>query len=127
MFSKEKLSKIIAEKGITQIQLAEDSGVTQPAISSYLSGDREPTLRSIAKMADALGVGLSEICVETGQEYVIKGIIRVFDSVLEAGDEAELERAIEKYKTITEGYSKVWEKAIPAPERWVDDDGEDTF
>lgn len=43
-------------RGLTQTELAEMVGVTQPAINRYESGDRDPEPEILAKLADALGV-----------------------------------------------------------------------
>ncbi|OIN80243.1 XRE family transcriptional regulator [Mycobacterium malmoense] len=43
-------------RGITQIELAEMVGVTQPAINRYESGDRDPDKNTLTKLAAVLGV-----------------------------------------------------------------------
>lgn len=43
-------------RGLTQIELAELVGLTQPAINRYESGDRDPDQHIVAKLAEILGV-----------------------------------------------------------------------
>ena len=51
-----RLELILAEKGITQEQLAERLGVTQPTVSAILSGQHKPQPRTLSKLSEALGV-----------------------------------------------------------------------
>ncbi len=44
---------------MTQAELAAASGTSQPAIASYESGRKSPTLRTLARIAGALGLELS--------------------------------------------------------------------
>lgn len=48
----------LKEKGMTQKELSEKSCVTEAAISRYVNGNRCPTLRVAAQIADALDVSL---------------------------------------------------------------------
>ncbi len=58
-FFSKQLKKIIFEKNITQKDLAEKLGVAQAMISQWLVGDRNPTLKTLKKLADALEVPVS--------------------------------------------------------------------
>ncbi|HET7229869.1 MAG TPA: helix-turn-helix transcriptional regulator [Longimicrobium sp.] len=49
------------ERGITQAQLAEAIGVSQPRIAEVEAGDANPRLVTLSKIAHALGVTLSEL------------------------------------------------------------------
>lgn len=62
-------------RGITQHQLAELSGISQPSISFILNNKRSPRWETMCKLADALGVTLEHFrrdledfgtCAETG-------------------------------------------------------------
>jgi len=50
------LSQRMKSVGMTQVQLAEACGVTQATISKLLSGDRNPSVELLGKLAQALGV-----------------------------------------------------------------------
>lgn len=50
-------------KKMTQVELAERSGVSQQAISFYEIGRSYPTLDSAKKIADALGVTVDELII----------------------------------------------------------------
>jgi transcriptional regulator with XRE-family HTH domain len=50
------------EKGWTQLELAEKSGVPQPTISQIESGNRRfPTYENIKKIAKALEINIEEL------------------------------------------------------------------
>jgi transcriptional regulator with XRE-family HTH domain len=52
------LQSLMAERGLSQNQLARDSGVTQSTISRILAEANEPTFPVAAQIASALGVSL---------------------------------------------------------------------
>lgn len=53
------------QKGVSEYQLAKDSGVPQPTIHRIKSGEtREPKHGTVAKLARALGVGIDYLWPE---------------------------------------------------------------
>jgi transcriptional regulator with XRE-family HTH domain len=57
----ERIRKLRRAKGWRQIDLAEQSGVHEVHISDLERGTREPGLRTLSKIARALGITLSEV------------------------------------------------------------------
>jgi transcriptional regulator with XRE-family HTH domain len=55
------------ELGLTQVQMAERLGVTQPTYAAFESGRFDPKLSQIIKVAGALELTLSEI-LQAGAE-----------------------------------------------------------
>ncbi len=55
------IRRIRIKKGISQEQLAMRTGVTQSHISRIESGNFNPTLDTIAKIAEALGKSLTSL------------------------------------------------------------------
>ncbi len=51
-----ELKALRAERGLTQRQLSAKSGVAQDAISKLERGEREPQMRTVRKLANALAV-----------------------------------------------------------------------
>lgn len=51
-----KILRIMKEKEMSQKQLATASGITEAAISKYISGEREPRITFLKRIADALDV-----------------------------------------------------------------------
>ena len=56
-----RLNKLMARKRMTQIQLSELTGISQPRLSNYLNGTNTPSLYAIDKLAKALGCSADEI------------------------------------------------------------------
>lgn len=74
------LAKIRKAKKITQIQLAEMSGVTQPTISRAERGDDGITVGTYRACAEALGVTLIELFADdrsAGQEMLLSAFDRL--------------------------------------------------
>ena len=55
-----RLCKLMALKGINQIELAERTGITQPALSNYISGKTNPHFYAVDKIAKVLGCSVDE-------------------------------------------------------------------
>jgi len=58
------IRKFRLEKGWSQKKLAEEAGLSQSFIHSVEAGEKSPTIRSIRKIAKALGVPVEEIIHE---------------------------------------------------------------
>jgi DNA-binding XRE family transcriptional regulator len=48
--------RLMAEWGLTQEQLAQQVGVTQPTVSDILAGKHKPQPKTLGRLADALAV-----------------------------------------------------------------------
>lgn len=57
----DKINMILREKNISQKQLAKKMGKTEAEVYRWLGGTHNFTLRTIAKISDALGVKLLTI------------------------------------------------------------------
>jgi len=58
------IKRLRLEKGWSQKRLAEEAGLSQSFIHSIEVGQKSPTIRSIRKIAKALGVPVEEIIRE---------------------------------------------------------------
>jgi HTH-type transcriptional repressor of puuD len=56
-----KITEIRENFDITQCELARRSGLTASAISQMEKGQREPSITSLEKIANGLGIGLTDI------------------------------------------------------------------
>lgn len=61
----ERLRALREKRGMTQRELADAIGVSRQAIGFYESGEREPDLTTIQKLAHALGTSVSYLVGET--------------------------------------------------------------
>ena len=57
----QRLREIMEAKGLTQAQLAEKVGIGQPAISMMLNRACRPQRKTVARFAQALGVGAGDL------------------------------------------------------------------
>lgn len=55
------IKRLRLEKGWSQKRLAEEAGLSQSFIHSVETGEKSPTIRSIRKIAKALGVPVEKI------------------------------------------------------------------
>ena len=58
------------EKGITQIRLSIESGVSQETISAYESGKAMPSAETLIKMSDFLGVSIDFLLDRTDNPLI---------------------------------------------------------
>lgn len=56
-----RLKALRKEKGLSQEELAERSGLNRPYISGIEKGKRNVSLEVMEKLAEALGVGMGEL------------------------------------------------------------------
>ena len=64
----EKLDFLIADKGMMLKDVATASGISENAFRNIRTGKAVPRLRTIGRIANALGVGVQEIIVQKGDE-----------------------------------------------------------
>lgn len=60
-FISERIKSLREEAGLTQTQLAEKAGLPQPHISRLEAGKHSPTAKTLQKIAQALGVKVSQL------------------------------------------------------------------
>lgn len=61
----DRLSTLLAQRGMTQLELAARIGVTRAAMSRYASGEREPRFVTLVRIAEELGVHVDELVLPT--------------------------------------------------------------
>lgn len=64
-----RIKSIIKELGYSQKQIAEKAGISEPNLSSYLSGSHEPGIMIIKKIADALSVSPALFFCDKADRY----------------------------------------------------------
>ena len=60
-----KLRKVRKEKGISQLKLAMDLNMSQNTISRYETGEREPGINELVKLADYFDVSVDYLLGRT--------------------------------------------------------------
>ena len=64
MDTNERLRQLLDERGWTEYQLAEHSGLPQSTISSWYRKNMVPTVPSLEKICTAFGITLSQLFAE---------------------------------------------------------------
>ena len=63
-----RLREVREKRGYKQVDLARRTGIPPSAVSQFETGRREPSLRTVSKLADALGVTVDFLCGRPVQE-----------------------------------------------------------
>jgi transcriptional regulator with XRE-family HTH domain len=71
-------------KGFTQVELAEQLGLTQVAIANYERGSRKPDVELVPKLAQLLGASIEELYGGEGRKRVEAPPRRLHRNTLEA-------------------------------------------
>ncbi|PXY42835.1 XRE family transcriptional regulator [Flavobacterium cheongpyeongense] len=67
----EKITQLKKAKNLSQIALAEATGISRDAISKYERGDAVPSVEYAKRIADVLGVSLDYLAGEEDKEEVL--------------------------------------------------------
>lgn len=93
-----RMAELLAQKKLTQKELAKRSGITEAAISRYIKGDRVPRGVNLAKIADALGTStdylLGHDTFEEDEKKLVKTLIARNASKMTAEERMELLRIL---------------------------------
>ncbi len=67
----ERITELRTKKHWTEYQLAEQSGLTQSTISSWYRKGMLPTIPSLIKICDALGITISQFFMEDNNQPML--------------------------------------------------------
>lgn len=67
-----RIKKLMDEYGLNQVKLAEKVGVKQNTISSWLSGKKEPSIRSLWLLADFFEVSTDYLIGRTENDLLYR-------------------------------------------------------
>lgn len=67
----EKITKLKKLKKMSQVELAEKTGISRDAISKYERGDVMPSIEYAKRIADILGVSLDYLVSESDKEEAL--------------------------------------------------------
>ena len=56
-----RIRELRANRGLTQLRLAERSGISRPSVANVEAGRQNVSLRQLCALAAALGVGVNEL------------------------------------------------------------------
>lgn len=67
----EKITRLKKQKGLSQADLAETTGISKDAISKYERGDATPSVEYAKRIADALNVSLDYLVSDSDEQELI--------------------------------------------------------
>lgn len=71
-----RIKDVLKEKKVTVVSLAGMIGITQPNMSNIVNGKSTPSLETLEKIANALGVNITELFIPSSSGGII-GVIRI--------------------------------------------------
>ena len=80
----QRLTQLMEEKDLTQVELAEKTGITNVTISRYLSGERKPRIEIVTKLAEVLNTTVDYLLGSEKSLENSKRVIPVF-GIVKAG------------------------------------------
>ena len=95
------IAQIRKERGLSQRQLAEQLGVTDKAVSKWERGLGFPDIKTIAPLADALGISIMElmqaerVCAQVTPEQANEAVENVIDKAIHQQEMARRNLVIE--------------------------------
>lgn len=98
----ERLNTLIENNGLTAAALSEQTGVTAPAISRYLKGDRQPKLQYVLIFSRFFNVSVDWLLGIESDRYAglpqdIKELVELY-SIARPEDRKVIQVVLERYK-----------------------------
>ena len=69
----QEITRLRLERGWTEYQLAENSGLSQSTISTWYRKGQTPTIQSLDKVCAGLGISLSQFFAEGTDAIILTG------------------------------------------------------
>lgn len=89
-----RIKEIAKEKGVTIAALAEKIEITQPSMSNIVNGKINPKIETLEKIAEALGVAITDLFKKSSDEDV--GAIRIGDDTHAINSKEDIKKLAEK-------------------------------
>lgn len=109
----QKIEQRLEKINMSQKELADKVNVTEATISRYLSGARNPRGEILSKIATVLGVTTDYLLGNTDVEHPINN----YEPVLNAKDEKDIEKALNKTLKMLEGQEGLMLSGEPVDEQ----------
>lgn len=87
-----KVKEVIKAKGLTMQQVSEILGVTRDTLTRNINGN--PTIETLSKIADALGVEVTDLFEKSSDEVI--GAVRIGDSTHVINSKDDIKKLAEK-------------------------------
>lgn len=97
------LFQLLRERGMTQKDLADITGLTQSAVSHYIKGDRMPRGDSLFRIAEALHISVNELITMFTGYSVDTELISLKNRLSMISDKINLDQKMELIRCLFEG------------------------
>ena len=112
MLNLTKLKGLMQQHDVsTQRKLAKSSGISETMISNYFTGNRNPTLNSMIKIAQVFGVSVKEISIESElEDLMTQHLVRLSDALDDLSNAAtdDVEACAKRYDSIVAAIEKLF-------------------
>ena len=90
----QRLAALLAERNMTQLELAARMGVTRAAMRRYVSGEREPRLVTLVRIAEELDVNVDDLVA--AESHSVEAALRIVArSTFTEEEKSQLREALE--------------------------------
>ena len=90
----QRLAALLAERNMTQLELAARIGVTRAAMSRYVSGEREQRLVTLVRIAEELDVNVDDLFA--AESHSVETALRIVArSTFTEEEKSQLREALE--------------------------------
>lgn len=110
----ESIREIRKSKKMTMKELGEKIGLSEQAIGNYERGDRQPNIKILNKIIDALGIKITDLIDDTipfneRKEFTVNYVRGMAESTLEtvAEQTKETKEIIKKHKELLDKYTEL--------------------
>ena len=93
-----RIKDVLKEKKVTVVSLAGMIGITQPNMSNIVNGKSTPSLETLEKIANALGVDITELFAPSSSDGII-GVIRIRDTNYNINSVPDLSRLLDRIES----------------------------
>lgn len=90
-----RVKDVLKEKKVTVVSLAGMIGITQPNMSNIVNGKSTPSLETLEKIANALGVDITELFAPSSTGGII-GVIRIGGTSYNINSVSDLSNLLDK-------------------------------
>lgn len=59
-----RLKEILEKRGLTQVWLSDQIGVSVVSVNNWCQNKNDPSLKTLKKMADVLGIKIADLIIE---------------------------------------------------------------
>jgi len=59
-----RLKEILEKRGLTQVWLSDQIGVSVVSVNNWCQNKNDPSLKTLKKMADVLGIKIADLLIE---------------------------------------------------------------